>query len=85
MFSTHIPHISIVEALGVVVAVIVLIGFDYPVGTWTLGLLIVVIIPALIVGWFAVRGRVRAIAAEREGVTGLYPIVADRPAAHTRD
>ena len=54
-------------------------------GTWTLGLLIVVIIPALIIGWFAVRGRVRAIAAEREGVTGLYPIVADRPAAHTRD
>ena len=65
--------------------VIVLIGFDYPVGTWTLGLLIVVIIPALIIGWFAVRGRVRAIAAERQGVTGLYPIVADRPAAHVRD
>ena len=65
--------------------VIVLIGFDYPVGTWTLGLLIVVIIPALIIGWFAVRGRVRTIAAERQGVTGLYPIVADRPAAHVRD
>ena len=27
----------------------------------------------------------RAIAAERQGVTGLYPIVADRPAAHVRD
>ncbi|WP_129360369.1 amino acid permease [Rothia uropygioeca] len=66
--------------------VVVLIGFDYPVGTYTLSSMII-IVPALIVGWFAVRKRVRELAAEREGVTGLYPIVADRPAAqrtHTR-
>lgn len=60
--------------------VIVLIGFDYPVGTYTLSTM-VIIIPALIVGWFVVRRRVRELAAEREGVTGLYPVVADRPAA----
>ncbi|WP_085528840.1 amino acid permease [Kocuria massiliensis] len=63
------------------VGVVVLIGFDYPVGTYTLASMII-IIPALIIGWFVVRTRVRELAAEREGFTGMYPIVADRPAAH---
>ncbi|MFI8597402.1 amino acid permease [Rothia koreensis] len=60
--------------------VVVLIALDYPVGTFTLASMVIVI-PALIIGWFAVRGRVMEIAAEREGVTGLHPVVANRPAA----
>jgi L-asparagine permease len=59
-------------------AVLVLMAFDPPIGTWTVATL-VVIIPALIVGWFAVRGRVLAVAREREGFTGNYPVVANRP------
>jgi L-asparagine permease len=39
-------------------AVLVLIGFNYPIGTWTVATL-VVSIPALIVGWYAARGSVR--------------------------
>ena len=35
--------------------VVVLMAFDPPIGTWTVATL-VVIIPALIVGWYAVRG-----------------------------
>lgn len=42
-------------------AVLVLMGFNYPIGTWTLATLII-IIPALILGWYAVRTRVRAVA-----------------------
>lgn len=53
-------------------------AFDPPIGTWTVGLL-VLIIPALIVGWFAVRSRVLAVAQEREGYTGQFPVVANRP------
>ena len=34
-----------------------------------------VVVPVLIVGWFLVRDRVRAIAAEREGFTGAFPVV----------
>ncbi|MDG4665895.1 amino acid permease [Mycobacterium sp. 236(2023)] len=45
---------------------------------WNL-IAIVVIIPALIIGWYAVRGRVMAMAAERIGITGDYPIKADTP------
>ncbi|MFK4267635.1 amino acid permease [Streptomyces milbemycinicus] len=37
--------------------VLVLMLFDYPVGTYTLGTL-VLIVPALVAGWYAVRGRV---------------------------
>ncbi|WP_063051116.1 amino acid permease [Nocardia arthritidis] len=59
--------------------VVVLTGFDYPVGTWTVATL-ALIVPALIVGWFAARKRVLAIAAERGGPTGEFPVVAALPA-----
>ncbi|WP_236007826.1 amino acid permease [Nakamurella leprariae] len=44
--------------------VLVLIGFDFPVGTWTVASL-VIIVPALAVGWRLCRERVLAIAAQR--------------------
>jgi L-asparagine permease len=43
--------------------VIVIMAFDAPVGTWTVAALVVVLIPALIVGWYACRN---AIAARRD-------------------
>ncbi|MEU7764479.1 amino acid permease [Nocardia sp. NPDC049190] len=59
--------------------VVVLTGLDYPVGTWTVATL-ALIIPALIVGWFGARGRVLAIAQQRAGYTGEFPVVANIPA-----
>jgi L-asparagine permease len=61
------------------VTVLVLMGMDHPIGSWTVATL-AVIIPALVAGWFAVRGRVMAAAAERDGHTGAFPVIADRPA-----
>ncbi|WP_433682927.1 amino acid permease [Nocardia sp. CA-119907] len=58
--------------------VVVLTGVDYPVGTWTVASL-VVIVPALIIGWYAARKRVLAIAAMRGGYTGEFPVVANIP------
>jgi L-asparagine permease len=46
---------------------------------------LVIIIPALIVGWYAVRERVLAIAQEREGFTGQFPVVANRPPPRQKD
>jgi L-asparagine permease len=40
---------------------------------------LVVIVPALIAGWYAVRGRVLEMARERIGYTGDYPVVAETP------
>jgi len=50
--------------LAFLVAVLVLMGFDYPIGTYTIASL-VVIIPALIIGWRMVRHRVQEIAEGR--------------------
>ncbi len=59
-------------------AVLVLMAFDKPVGTWTVATL-VIIIPALILGWYAGRGRVLEIAKQRQGFTGQFPVVANPP------
>ncbi|MGQ7350003.1 amino acid permease [Quadrisphaera oryzae] len=84
------PHFRMMGApytgyatLAFLAVVLVLIGFDYPIGTYTLATL-VLIVPALIVGWFAVRRRVLAVAAEREGYTGEYPVIAERPGSEHR-
>jgi L-asparagine permease len=45
---------------------------------WNL-MALVVIVPALIAGWYAVRGRVLPMAAERVGYTGNYPVIAETP------
>ncbi|MFJ3395020.1 amino acid permease [Leifsonia aquatica] len=63
--------------LAFLVLVLVLMAFDYPTGTWTVASL-VVIIPLLIIGWYAQRGRILEIAQKREGYTGAHPVVASR-------
>jgi L-asparagine permease len=55
--------------LAFLAGVLVLMALDYPVGTFTIASL-VVIVPALVAGWFAVRSRVQASAAERAGRPG---------------
>ncbi|RMI28052.1 amino acid permease [Nocardia stercoris] len=49
--------IATLAFLGIV---LVLMAFDHPVGTWTVASL-VVLVPALVGGWFAVRHRVAAM------------------------
>lgn len=72
--------------LAFLFAVIVIMGFDHPIGTWTVSSL-VVIIPGLVGGWYLARGRVLAMAQERLGYTGSYPVVATTPlqAEYLRD
>lgn len=62
--------------LAFLVGVLVLIGFDYPVGTYTVGSLLI-IVPMLVLGWFLSRGRIAAIAEQRVGMTGEFPVVAN--------
>lgn len=64
--------------LAFLAAVLVLMAFDYPTGTFTVASLII-IIPLLVLGWFAQRKRILAIAQAREGFTGTHPIIAARP------
>ncbi|MTE15067.1 amino acid permease [Nocardia aurantiaca] len=52
-------------------AVLVLMAFDRPVGTWTVASL-VIIVPALAIGWKVASPRVLAIAEIRKGYTGEF-------------
>jgi L-asparagine permease len=65
--------------LAFLLAVLVLMAFDSPVGTWTIASL-AVIIPLLMLGWRLCRHRILEIAAIRDGFTGPYPLVATPPA-----
>lgn len=67
-------------SLAFLLLVLVLMAFDYPVGTITVGS-VVLIVPLLIVGWMFFRKRILAIAEEREGFTGAIPVIAARPLA----
>ncbi|OZB82789.1 MAG: L-asparagine permease [Microbacterium sp. 13-71-7] len=64
--------------LAFLVFVLVTMGFTET-GRWVL-LSLVVIIPALIVGWFGARSRILAAAREREGYTGMHPVLPHRQA-----
>ncbi|MEU6583819.1 amino acid permease [Nocardia sp. NPDC046763] len=59
-------------------AVLVLMAFDRPVGTWTVASL-VIIVPALAIGWKFASPRVLAIATLREGYTGEFPVIPPIP------
>ena len=50
--------------LAFLIGVLVLIAMDYPIGTYTVGS-IVVIVPLLVIGWFVWRKEITRIAAER--------------------
>jgi L-asparagine permease len=46
---------------------------------WEVAILVFVICPMLVVGWFACRKRVLEIADQRSGYTGEFPVVANIP------
>ena len=69
-----------------IAVVVVLMALDYPVGTYTLGFTVLIVIPLLMWGWTRVRDRVEELARVREGYTGQFPTLAHRPGVDsTRD
>jgi len=66
------------QALGSLVFLAAVTGLMCYENYWNLVALLV-IVPALIAGWYAVRGGVMELARERVGITGNYPVVAETP------
>ncbi|MFQ4147641.1 amino acid permease [Arthrobacter sp. LAPM80] len=66
--------------LAFLLAVLVLMAFDNPVGTWTVASL-VIIIPALIAGWYGARGRILEIASVRHTDIHAHPVEAHHSGA----
>lgn len=54
-----------IATLGFLLAVLILMAFDKPVGTWTIAS-ILFIAPLLVAGWFLCRNRIRTLAEDRE-------------------
>lgn len=44
--------------------------------------MVCVVLPLMVGGWFLARGRVLELAAEREGYTGKFPVLPERPMEH---
>ncbi|MFJ2618640.1 amino acid permease [Glutamicibacter sp. NPDC087344] len=63
-FRMPLAPISGWVTLAFLAAVLVMMAFDNPVGTWTIAAL-VIIIPMLIGGWYLCRGRINELAAAR--------------------
>jgi L-asparagine permease len=59
--------------LAFLLAVVVLMAIDWPIGSFTV-MSLVVIIPLLVLGWHLQRDRILAAARLREGMTGPYPV-----------
>ncbi|AND16299.1 amino acid permease [Rathayibacter tritici] len=70
--------------LAFLVIVVVLIAVDFPTGTWTVGIVAVIGVPALFVGWNVAKPRILSIAAARDGFTGAHPVIAARPASEAK-
>lgn len=66
--------------LAFLVSVVVLMALDFPTGTWTVGIVAVLGVPALVIGWYVARPRILRIAAARDGFTGAHPVLAARAA-----
>lgn len=77
--SPYTGYLTLAFLLGV----LVLTGFNYPIGTWTVAS-IAVLIPALAGGWLLVRDRVYSIARDRIGHTGPFPVIANPPPPKNR-
>jgi len=66
--------------LAFLLAVLVLMAIDWPIGSITV-LSLVVIVPLLLLGWHLQRDRILAAAQLREGLTGPYPVTGRDPHA----
>lgn len=62
------------------VAVIVLMAFSHEIEQrGAVIAMFLVVVPAFVGGWFVARKRVLQVAQEREGITGQFPVLAERP------
>ncbi|WP_406280488.1 amino acid permease [Nocardia sp. NBC_00881] len=74
------PYTSVATLLFLAVVVALMAFSDDEVQRVSVIATVVVMVPLLVGGWFLARKRVVAIVREREGVTGQFPVLAERPA-----
>ncbi|WP_327119861.1 amino acid permease [Nocardia sp. NBC_01730] len=78
------PYTSVATLLFLAAVVALMAFSDDEVQRVSVIATVVVMVPLLVGGWFLARKRVAAIVQERDGITGQFPVLAERPAS-TRD
>ncbi|GEM31291.1 L-asparagine permease 1 [Nocardia neocaledoniensis NBRC 108232] len=73
------PYTGIATLLFLVGVVVVMACSDDPVQRGAVIAAVLVVVPAFTGGWFLVRSKVLRIAETRSGITGQFPVIAERP------
>ncbi|WP_405167259.1 amino acid permease [Nocardia sp. NBC_01499] len=76
------PYTSIATLVFLAAVVVLMLFSGSDVQRGAVIAMAVIMIPAMIGGWFLARRRVMHLAAMREGYTGAFPVVAERPMEH---
>ncbi|MGV9674815.1 amino acid permease [Nocardia sp. NPDC003482] len=76
------PYTGIATLVFLVAVVVLMLFSNSDVQRGAVIAMLVIMLPALVGGWFLARRRVLRIAAEREGYTGQFPVLAERPMEH---
>lgn len=76
------PYTSIATLVFLAAVVVLMLFSGSEVQRGAVIAMAVIMVPAMILGWFFARGRVMHLAALREGFTGAFPVVAERPMEH---
>jgi L-asparagine permease len=79
------PYTGIATLMFLAGVVVLMATNDDEVQRWAVLTTVLVMAPALTVGWFVARTKVVSIARLRAGFTGLLPVVPDRPRADYED
>jgi L-asparagine permease len=75
------PYTSVATLVFLAGVVVLMATSDDDVQRGAVIAMVVVVVPAFVIGWFFARKRVQAVAAERVGYTGQFPVLAERPLA----
>ncbi|MBF6175628.1 amino acid permease [Nocardia blacklockiae] len=73
------PYTSIATLIFLAAVVVLMAASDDDVQRGAVLAMVCVMLPGLIAGWFLARRRVLRVAAERQGYTGQFPVLAERP------
>ncbi|MBF6327545.1 amino acid permease [Nocardia transvalensis] len=79
------PYTGIATLVFLVAVVLLMLFSNNDVQRGAVIAMLVIMLPALIGGWFLARRRVLRMAALRDGYTGQFPVVAERPLEHRDD
>ncbi|MCM6776072.1 amino acid permease [Nocardia sp. CDC159] len=76
------PYTGIATLVFLAAVVLLMLFSDSDVQRGAVIAMVVIMLPALVGGWFLARRRVLLLAAQREGATGQFPVLAERPLQH---